>query len=212
MKKEQYEEIKSAYNDILSMCEKYKGIEEKYGNDFCDIGHTRESAKNHLMLIDWAETYGIEIGHRHKPYSANYINLGGYCSINYFKDALEEKRMGYGKYISLSDDGRQPNYEWLYEIGFPTGPYIFGSNYDEMKPYFQEFIQELKTYSPDFLDTVNDCFYWKLENAKAIHEDLYDILKKYGAKIKAESKKRNLERLKEELKKAEEEINIPTGK
>ena len=45
---------------------------------------------------------------------------------------------GTGRNILISDDGRQPENEWLYCISFPRGAYIFGDEYP--KKTFDDFL------------------------------------------------------------------------
>jgi len=65
----------------------------------------------------------------------------------------------YGRHISWSDDGKQPEDELLLVISFPTGAYIFGDDYPT--EFFKEFFQELKTYNPKYTDTTNKTLYFQ---------------------------------------------------
>ena len=193
---------KEAYTKVLKACEKYPDFDNKYS--FRDIRDMAISAKGHLMLIDWYEKYGLKISHDHNPAQYNFFKYGEYIVFNYFNDAQAEKDSGNGgKYISWPDDDRQPKNEWLLNISFPTGAYIFGQDYDYQQDLFQEFIKELKSYKPDYSDTVNKSFYWKLENAKGILENFNDILKKYHEKNRGEFDKRKAAKLRKELEQLE---------
>lgn len=191
---------KEAYTNILKVCEKYPEFRDKYSSEFSDIHKMSVEAKNHLLLIEWYEKYGLKIDHDHKPYSNNYFRLGDYMRFSHFNDAKKEKDSGNGShYISWPDDDRQPKNEWLFEIGFSTGAYIFGEDYDAQKQLFQDFYEELRSYKPDYSDSHNHKLYWKLENAKAVFDEFSNILKKYKERNQSELKQRKAEKLRKEL-------------
>lgn len=195
---------KKAYTEVLEVCEKYPNFDNQFG--FRDINEMRANAKNHLRLIEWYEKYGLKISHDYKPYTYNHINLNEYLHISFYKDSAEEKEKGSGRFISWSDDGKQPDNEWLLNISFSTGAYIFGEDYDSQKKLFQDFFNELKSYLPDYCDTANKSLYWKLENAKGIYENFYNILKKYKDRNQSELKQRQADKLRKELAKIESEL------
>lgn len=202
MEKKKYtqKEVKKAYTDILGVCNKYADMSEEYR----DIKEMIESALNRLEVIKWSEEYGLELDGYAKPHSYNYIEIDSYRRISFFNDAMKDKRNGCGKYISWSDDGRQPKEEWLLVIGFSTGAYIFGDDYNGQQQLFEDFFRELVAYKPDYSDTVNKMLYWKLENAKAIYDDFGKILQKYAERNKDEFNSRKIAKLKEELKALED--------
>jgi len=196
---------KKAYQNILEACEKYQNFDNKYS--FYDIDTMRHSAKNHLLLIEWYEKYGLKLSHDYKPMQYHHFKVNEYMAFSYFQDGDNDKDNRVGKYISWSDDGRQPSNEWLLCISFPTGAYIFGEDYAGQQQLFQSFISELKSYNPDYSDTVNKSFYWKLENAKSVFEDFSDVLQKYRERNKSELNKRKAEKLRKELEALEETMN-----
>lgn len=189
---------KKAYTKQLKATEPYADeFASKYSFD--DIRDLRNSAKNHLMLIDWYEKYGLKLSHDYKPYDYNYFSVRDYVTFNHFGDALKDKNNGSGRYISWSDDGRQPTNEWLLNISFSTGAYIFGDDYNGQQELFQDFIKELKDFKPDYSDTTNKSFYWKLETAKPVFEAFDTILQKYRERNKSEFNKRKAKKLRREL-------------
>jgi hypothetical protein len=103
--------------------------------------------------------------------------------------------------ISWSDDGRQPENEWLFKIGFPTGAYIFGEYYP--KDTFNKFFEELKSYSPAYSDTNNHALYFTSENAKLVYDNFYQIFDKYKSQAAEELKERRKQELIKELAKLE---------
>lgn len=188
---------KKAYTEILKVCKNYHDFDNLY--NFRDIDDMVRSAKNHLLLIEWYEKYGLKINHDLKPYSNSYCKVDDYATFNYFSDAEKDKAVGSGKYISWSDDGRQPKNEWLFNISFSTGAYIFGEDYKYQQQLFKDFFDELKSYKPDYSDTANNSLYWKLENAKTIYDKFRSILDKYRERNQSELKHRRAEKLRLEL-------------
>lgn len=195
---------KKAYTDILKTVEKYPDFDTKYS--FYDVRDMQRSAKDHLMLIEWYEKYGLKISHDYKPYSNNYFRVSDYLTFSYYKDAKKEKDSGRGgRYISWPDYDKQPKNEWILEISFPTGAYIFGDDYDYQQQVFQDFFEELQSYEPDYSDSHNNNLYWKLENAKAVYEDFNGVLNKYRERNQTEFKQRKADKLRKELEKLEAE-------
>lgn len=192
-------EIKKAYSKILAVCNEY--VEKDYLSDFDfeDIRNMRDFAKNHLLLIDWYEKYGLDIKHSVKIDQRTYVKIDDYRYFSYFKDAKVEKESGSGRYISWSDDDRQPKDEWLLCIGFSTGAYIFGDDYPAK--LFQEFFQELKDYNPKFTDSSNKCLYFSMDKANKIFNEFPKILNKYYDKNKEDLKERRIDKLQKELEK-----------
>ena len=104
--------------------------------------------------------------------------------------------------ISWEDNRKKPDNEWLYEVHFPTGAYIFGEHYP--KELFNEFFEELKTYNPAFSDSHNSCLYFRPENAKAIFVAMPGILEKYHKRVAEDAKRMKIEQLKAELERLKE--------
>lgn len=109
------------------------------------------------------------------------------------------------KWISWSDDDRQPEDEYLYCLRFPTSGYIFGSVYDSET--FNSFFCELKKYNPKYSDSRNRCLYFSPEFAKKIHEEYRSIFEKYRLIYKEKCKENRKKELMLELEKLEEEQN-----
>ena len=204
MKKNNIKLWKKAYTEMLTVCEKYTGFSSQFG--FFDIDEMKTKAKNHLQVIEWNDKYGIELSHDHKPYSTNFIRINDYLSFQLFKDSEKCKEEHRGRSISWSDDGRQPEDGWFLVIGFSTGSYIFGEDYEGQQQLFQDFFKELQGYNPDYSDTTNKNLYWKIENSKLIYNDFSDILKKYHDKNKNELNERKVKKLKMELEQAENNL------
>lgn len=200
---EEYREIKKAYEEIVKVCSRHEYLKNEYGGEFADIGDMVSKAKNHLTLIDWHKRFGLKLGHS-QQLSREYLTVGNYMVFSYYHDAKAQYRSGGGRYISWSDDGRQPLDEWLLQLTFGTGAYIFGDDYEGQRQLFQDFFNELKSYKPDFSDSHNNSLYWKLGNAKNIFTNFNSILKKYNDRNREELKQREIDKLESKLNKLKE--------
>jgi len=151
----------------------------------------RGELSSRILWMELSEKFGIEITDNHSP-QGDYCRLSGHQFIGLYGEK-------HNRTISWPDDGRQPNNEWLYEISFPTGAYIFDREYPQVT--FQAFFNELKTYSPAYIDSANHNLYFTHENAKAIHDNFVAIFNKHKALVDEELKLRRIEELKKELTK-----------
>lgn len=195
---------KDAYTEILEVCEKYPNFDQRFS--FYDIQEMRNKAKNHLMLIDWYEKYGLKLDHSHHTvFGYNYFRVSEYTSFQKFGDAAAEKEAGSGRYIAWSVDDRQPDHEWLFIINFPTGAYIFGGDYPT--DLFQRMWEELKAFGPKYRDDVNKYLYFSMEDAAPIMEQFNGIMQKYRQIYKDEETKREIEATEAKLKKLKEKEN-----
>lgn len=181
----EYEKIKQAYEEVLSVLNKYKDI---INVDHKRIKHTSE---NHLFGVELKEKYGFNLDPK-RIESLDWHKFNDYISIGFFGEAR-------GRKISWSDNEKQPEQETLLNISFSTGPFIFGNDYPN--EVFERFWQELKSYSPDYTDTANHCLYFKLNNGGKIFNEFDGILKKYYEINKAEFNQRKIKKLQDELSK-----------
>ena len=125
---------------------------------------------------------------------SDYVKVSDYAFIaRYGKDS--------NRTISWSDDGSQPDDEWLYVISFPTGAYVFGNYYPT--DTFNTFFNELKKFVPKYIDTANHSLYFSASNAKIAHNNFYEIFNKYKNLAAVENKKRRAEKLRKELEELE---------
>ena len=85
---------KEAYQNVLKVCEKYYDFKNRYDSPFRDIYDMATSARDHLMLIEWYEKYGLKIDHEHKPYTYNYFRINDYAGFHYYGDAQRDKDAG----------------------------------------------------------------------------------------------------------------------
>lgn len=167
---------------LLETLEGYSDILD--GNSGLDV---RAQLKNTIGFLEVSREFGIDFGKNSSYYYQNF-------PVN------EHTRFVKGVHISWSDDGRQPSEdEYLYVISFPTGAYIFGQHYPT--ELFKEFFHELRSYNPKYTDSANKSLYFGKDNAKEIHRDFPEIIKKYRGKVKDDYKRIRKEQLEEELRK-----------
>lgn len=116
------------------------------------------------------------------------INFVGDCGIWFIKEILNVGKI-------------EP--ETLLYIGFPTGAYIFGDEYDI--DYFFEFYEEVKIIEPKYEDKINHKLFYSFENDMAFkaYKHYKNTLFKYQKRYKDRKKDRRIEELKNELKRLE---------
>jgi len=183
--------MKETFQKIIDICEQNTDTE----GTLSDI---RIKAKNRVIRYEWEEKYGIKLDSRFAEYDC--LRLNDYEFVGYYKDGYTCHKEGYGRSISWSEKGKQPVDEWIYEIGFSTGAYIFGGD-DGQQQLFQDFFEELRTYKPDYEDLHNHNLYWKIENAKEIMSQFKVILDKYRVRNREELKSRKIAKMEAELAK-----------
>lgn len=193
------ERVRDTFEKIIYLCEQETDTEGT-------LSEIRLKAKNRVIRYEWEEKYGIKLGSDCRLAEYDYYHIGDYQLISYFKDGYVSHKEGTGRSIAWSENNKQPVDEWVYSIGFSTGAYIFGDDYDGQKQLFQDFFEELRTYKPDYEDLHNHNLYWKIENAKEIMSSFREIIKKYQEKNTAEIKIRKINKLKAELKQMEKSL------
>ena len=178
-----------AYKEIMKVLKKHEDI------IVFDVDGLEEKSKLHLYGIELKEKYGFNLDPK-DIYSIGWQEFGSYLTIG----SWGEK---YKRTISYPDDGSQPKNKQLLQISFPTGAYIFGDDYP--KELFKEFFGELKTYKPDFLDTINRSLYFSLKNGSDVFNDFNSILQRYNDVNKVDRRKRDIKKMKSEIKRLEVE-------
>lgn len=188
-------ETEQVYRDIFKVLDKYQGIHT------FDVDDMKRKAKCHLHEVKLVEEYGMNI----MPNTINNIDwnkIDDYRSICWMGDKYKRR-------VSWSDDGSQPTDEYMLIISFPTGAYIFGDGgmFDKDYPinFFNQFWNELKSYSPKYIDTANHSLYFPIETCANIFNDFNGILKKYHNLNKEDIKQRRIEKMKKELEQLEQQ-------
>lgn len=176
------------YEKVLELVDVYKDSIE--GDDIIPNEHSLSVVLSRLGAMD---LFGIS-AHTLKNQYTGWIDVDSRYNDYLILGLFGEK---YNRTISWSDDGTQPEDEWLLRIGFPTGAYIFGQSYP--KETFDAFFNELKTYCPKYCDSANNCLYFSSETAKDIHTAFYDIMQKYRDMVGEETKRQRKKELEDEL-------------
>lgn len=135
------------------------------------------------------ESFGINLMNCHN-YSGTYFKVG-------YEQFIAKYGSEYNRTISWSDDGTQPEDEWLFVISYPTGAYIFGEDYQQET--FKQYFDELKGFEPKYVDTANHNLYYTADKAKAVFEKVDEVFKKYRAIAEENRKEAKIEALKKQL-------------
>lgn len=158
-----------------------------------------KTAELHLFALSLKEKYGLNINPKLVD-SLDYFSCGPYCFIS-------KMNRNHGNYIAIPLDEKQPEEgEILVALSFPTGGYMFNKHISDRMhaeyptEFFNKFINEIRSYNPDYSDIVNHSFYWKLENAKDIFNEFPSILEKYESEYDLDCKERKIKRLEKQLK------------
>lgn len=177
--------MKTTYKKILTLLKAHK-------NEIVfDVDALQRQADNHLFGIELKETYGLDIDPK-KINSTDWVKINDYGSIGLFGEK-------YNRTISWPDVKGQPKNEYLLMYSFSTGAYIFGEDYPT--DLFNKFWNELKTYNPKFIDTMNHSIYFSLDNAKNVFNDFKSILSKYYDINKEDIKLRRIAKMEADLAK-----------
>lgn len=178
-----------AFEELQKVRNKYEGELEDN-----DVFPTYGSIAKEIERLKQEENFGFKL----QNWGCGHFRVPGafddWSRVLYFSE-------DYNRSISWSDDGRQPENEWLYVISFPTGPYIFGGEYPEET--FRAFFAELKQFEPKYCDTANKSLYFAPDKAKAVYESFWEIYNRHKAMADSELKKKRKVELLEELKRLE---------
>jgi hypothetical protein len=179
---------KKVYKQILNLVKKHKDILN------IDFNNLEYNAKCHLFGLELKHNYGFDINPKNIN-NIDWIKIGDKTISRY---GIKTTRR-----VTNVDDFIQPEDEYLLNISFSTGPYIFGYGdiFDKDYPvdFFNKFFDELKSYNPDYIDVLNRSLYWKLDNAKDIFNNYESILEKYHKLNKEDIKQRKILKLQKEL-------------
>ena len=179
---------KENYIALLKDLDKHKELlEEDY-----DL-YSLSTIKDKIFTRELIEDYGWEM----------QDHIIGNTEWFRISDELSAGSFGKGtrRTISWEDDGKDPNGEFLLCIGYSSGAYFFGGDYDT--ELFKVFFKELETYNPKFKDSRNHCLYFTKETAGILMKNYFGIVRKYRDIYNREADKRKAKKLREELLKLE---------
>lgn len=155
-----------------------------------NISHTLESL---ITREELQESFGINLKNCYE-YGATYFKVD-------YDQYIAKYGEKHNRTISWSDDGRQPEDEWLLAITYPTGAYIFGEDYQEKT--FNQYFNELREFNPKYVDQANHGLYFAADKAKAVYEKVDEIYKKYLVIAEDNRKASKIEKLKKQLEELE---------
>lgn len=185
-----YLDVKSAYDEVFALMEKHRELWN------FEIAHLKIKADNQLLGLELKEVYGYQINENNIT-NANWTQLKEYLVIGKFGE-------NNNRTIAWSDDGRQPeDDEYLVRVCFPSGAFIFGR--DCPTTLFNEMFEEFKSYEPKYTDTHNHTLYFNIDNGSKVFNDYDSIMKKYHKRNREELKQRQIDTLKSQLFKLENE-------
>lgn len=178
--------IKQALNELLK-------VAIKHGETLSElVSVSRIQAR--IKIEELSTEFNIPIQYESNP---TWIQLRSDNEHICFMDGKTRK-------VSYSDDGRQPEDENLYQLHFPCGGYTFthGSSKCPSKT-FMKFFNELKAFSPSYIDTCNHCLYFSADVARTVYDAYQDIFEKYAKEARKELATGEIENLKSELERLE---------
>ena len=175
---------------LLDIKEKLKKLDELW--DECEIRNFEREIDKKLKVIEYKEKYDIDLKTRD-------IQNADWIYIERFKGTIY---IGKGMKV-LNSDAQPDENEELIAFCYPTGPYIFGSDYDT--EVFEEFFEELKKYNFKYIDDINAKLYFELEQGSKLFKDYDKICKKYQELYDLRSKERKKEELKKQLEMLDKE-------
>ena len=163
-------------------------------NDY-EINNFKNKIDKKLKVIEYKEKYDIDLREK------DFRTLDGVFIERYYGNIY------IGKGMKVLNSEKQPKEnEMLIEFAYPTGPYIFGGsgwygsdmNYD--KKTFDEFFEELKTYNYKYIDDMNSCLYFSMENGAKLFNKYQKICEKYQNVWNKRAKEKKKEELEQQLK------------
>lgn len=175
----------------------YKALYEtaKQHRELIEDNHFR-SIEEKVQELELSVLFNMKLKGAGYYWYEKHIGYGQCANIGLYSE--EQRRQ-----ISWSDDGRQPENEWLCVISFPTGAYIFGDYFKDQYPKetFNAFFEELKAYGTKYCDSANHSLYYSTANAYVVCEAFPAIFKKYKDMCQQEYERQRVKELEAELAK-----------
>lgn len=176
----------------------YKALYEtaKQHRELIEDNHFR-SIEEKVQELELSVEFNIELHKSGTTWYTKYMSSGHDVNVGLYSE--EQRRQ-----ISWSDDGRQPENEWLCVISFPTGAYIFGDYFKGryLSETFNAFFEELKSFGTKYCDTNNHTLYYTSDVGYKVVEAFSEIFKKYKALVVEEQQRQRVKELELELAKS----------
>lgn len=163
----------------------------------------KELLDRYNISFDTDIVYALKRAELSAEFGIDLSNQYGYDWFTLRQDVHLGFMDGVQRTISWSDDGNQPNNEWLLKVSFPSGAYSLDKGYPVS--LFQEMFLELKSFEPKYCDTANKSLYFDSTKAKAVFDAYDDIFAKYKGRVDEWKREDRLKKLKAELKALEGE-------
>lgn len=191
---EEAKRIKKIYSEVLKVLKKHKD------DMVFSVDKLEEQANAHIFGVELKEKYGLNIDLK-KIHDTNYIRVGDF---RYIVSYIEAKN----KLSCFHDIVREiGKFDYLFVLDFPMGAYIFSyDNKEYPANFFAAFLQELRTYNPDFVSNITDTLCWRLENSKEIFNSFEGILDKYYELNEKRIARKNVVKLEAKLKKLKSKL------
>lgn len=152
-----------AYKEILDVLNKHAKILKKDRNDLIDRFSSR------LEQLEVIDLFKIDPDFVTNGYD-DWVNINPDISFGKYGPSANRS-------IAWEDNGKQPENEWLLNIRFSSGAFIFGRDYPT--DLFEQFFEEFKNFNPKYIDSNNHALYYDHTNAKSVYDEYPNILKKY---------------------------------
>lgn len=149
-----------------------------------------------LQELELSELFNMKLECAGYSWYEKYLGYGQKANVGLYSEELNRQ-------ISWSDDGRQPENEWLCVISFPTGAYIFGDYFKDQYPKetFNAFFEELKSFGTKYYDSMNHSLYYTSDVGYKVVEAFPEIFKKYKDMCQQEYERQRVKELEAELAK-----------
>lgn len=175
----------------------YKALYEtaKQHRELIEDNHFR-SIEEKVQELELSVLFNMKLEEAGYYWYEKHIGYGQCANIGLYSE--EQRRQ-----ISWSDDGRQPENEWLCVISFPTGAYIFGDIFKNEYPKetFNAFFEELKAFGAKYCDSMNHSLYYTSDVGYKVCEAFPAIFKKYKDMCQQEYERKRVKELEAELAK-----------
>ena len=181
----------AAYEEILEVVNKHRDVVDSYAVSLDCV----DKVVSHMKV---AQRFGVPL----RSITGNYedwLDIQDCYTDTIHLGLFGEKE---GRTISWSDNGSQPEGEWLLNIGFSCGAYTFAPYASENfypKKTFDKFFDELKSFGPAFCDTNNHNLYFREDKSAEVYQALWPLFDKYKELVNDERKEQRRAELQREL-------------
>ena len=194
------EEQRKVIEQIYDLVKTFK--KENYNDEENFLDKIKDEVNKFKIKYDFLDKYGVDII-KHNIYNEENIKIDGrYARISIYKIRGDETSR-------ILNSDKQPNNELLMEYSHCTGSYMFGGGWLSDEYYdpelFDMYFEELKKYKYKYIDNLNRCIYFDLEEGFRLYKDYKNICDKYQKLFDERRNNAKIEKLQEELKRLKKE-------